>query len=69
MSDFEFKKELENRPKLINMKKAIKNVIKKSQIVENIEDADIIISSKDFDFKGEYIHPGRNGERLNNIIF
>jgi hypothetical protein len=64
-----FKNALDNRPKVTKMSKAIRNVIKKSQIVNSIKEADIVISANNIDFTGEIIHPGRNGERLNSIIF
>ena len=61
-----FDKMILERPPLLSIKKALNNVINPMQIVKNIEDADIVITSKDVI---NNIHPMRNLEKLQKIIF
>jgi len=70
--DEEFRKIISNRQNLLQLDKALLNVIKKSQFVSSIEEANIVISSKYPEYMNKdiiYLTPGKELEKINNIIF
>jgi len=63
---------MEGLPPRQTIADALAMAVNKQQIVEDIEFADIIISGKyeiDISDKTEYIHPGRNAIRLQELLF
>ena len=72
ISKEKFEKVLENREPLISLYDALRGVVKKKQIVNSIEEADVVIMSnlpkKEFKNK-TYLSPGHEGEKIKEIIF
>jgi len=67
----EFLKLISERPNLLDMREALVNSIKKNQVVSE-EEAQIIICSKlpeVIDETKTYLRPGKDGEKIQEIIF
>ena len=58
-----------DRPKYTSLYKGLKSVIRKSQFVDSIDEADLIISADPLMPQDKTLHPGRDMVKLQEIIF